>query len=128
MYYLYQIIMKSMFIRIFVSSDIIWPFTTTHQCWSGTSNTSFKQLLDMFLWKPNHWQGNVYYWTFHKKVSIIIAVNRYLITLDDDFTQKSFQNLMAKLQDKAYMKCGEKSAVKFRSKKVKKIISSATSQ
>ena len=58
----------------------------------------------------------------------IMAVNRYLITLDDDFTQKSFQNLMAKLQDKAYMKCGEKSAVKFRSKKVKKIISSATSQ
>ena len=59
--------------------------------------------------------------------SSIMAVNRYLITLDDDFTQKSFQNLMAKLQDKAYMKCGEKSAVKFRSKKVKKIISSATS-
>ena len=34
---------------------------------------------------------------------------------------------MAKLQDKADMKCGEKSAVQFRSKKVKKIIASATS-
>ena len=33
---------------------------------------------------------------------------------------------MAKLQDKADMKCGEKSAVQFRRKKVKKIIASAT--
>ena len=28
------------------------------------------------------------------------------------------QNLMAKLQDKADLKCGEKSAIKFRNKKV----------
>ena len=48
-----------------------------------------------------------------------LQISREILHIDFMIMLSNFlKNLMAKLQDKADLKCGEKSAVKFRNKKV----------
>ena len=54
-------------------------------------------------------------------ISILSARKIIIINLQcqHNFDKNYFQNLMEKLQDKEDLKCGEKSSVKFRDKKVR---------